>query len=110
MIPSQTSRMNPTELRDCLVPREETVTTPSDSNWTPVTLAGADTFDNDCLTRFYLDKLSPTAPCPPNDNACMIDHALNPMKGVEGPAVPNVPLNDPVDKVPANPSPPHPNA
>ena len=102
--------MDPTELKDCLVPQGESITTPSDSNWTPVTLAGADTFDNDCLTRFYLDKLSSTTSCPPNDNACMIDRALDPRKGVEVPSAPNVPLNDPVDKVPANPASPNLNA
>jgi len=98
--------MDPTEFKDCQVPQEESITTPSDNNWTPVTLSGADTFDNDCLTRFYLNKLSSTASCPPSDNACMIDRALDPKKGVEMPSAPDVPLDNQVDEVPANPASP----
>ena len=66
--------MTPTAPSDCAVPPEEAFPTPSDGNWTPVTLVEDQAFDNDCLTRFYLQYF--TASCSPDDNICMIERAL----------------------------------
>ena len=68
--------MAPTAATDCVVPAQENLPTPSNDNWTPFTTAEYQTFDNDCLTRFYLGSLSSMASCPPDDNPCMIDRAL----------------------------------
>jgi hypothetical protein len=101
--------MTPTDRENCVAPPEESLPTPS-GNWSPFTLAGANTFDNDCLTRLYLNSLSPTASCLPNDNACMIDRALELGNTVENPAAPGVPLDvHPVDGFPLGPSVPDPN-
>jgi len=63
--------MYPTAASDCVVPPENTSIA-----WSPFTVVGTQFFDNDCLTRLYLDALSSAAPCPLDDNTCMIDRAL----------------------------------
>jgi len=68
--------MAPTAATDCIVPPEEALPTPVDSNWTPFTFLDGQVFSNDCLSRFYLGSLSSTASCVPSDNTCMIDRAL----------------------------------
>jgi len=73
--------MDPSAATDCVVPPEEVPSTPADSNWSPFTLVGNQFFGNDCLTRFYLVSLSSVASCPPDDNTCMLDRALEPLGG-----------------------------
>ena len=75
--------MTPSAATDCTVPPEEVLPTPADSNWTPSTVVGNQLFDNDCLTRFYLVSLSSTVSCLPDDNACMLDRALETRDAIE---------------------------
>ena len=75
--------MAPSAATDCAVPPEEVLPTPTDSNWTPFTVVGNQLFDNECLTRFYLVSLSSMASCLPDDNACMLDRALETRDAIE---------------------------
>jgi hypothetical protein len=75
--------MAPTTVADCAVPLEEVLFTLADGNWIPFTVVGTQVFNNDCLTRFYLNTLSATASCLSNDNVCMIDSALELLDAIE---------------------------
>ena len=104
--------MAPTTAADCLVPPKKASLVPSGNNWTPFTVVGDQVFDNDCLSRHYLDTLSHTASCPPNDNACMMDRALEPGHddAHRDPGLPasQLPPAVPAPPVPAVPAPPVP--
>lgn len=84
--------MAPTAATDCAVLPEEALLIPSDGVWTPFTVVGNQAFDNDCLTRFYLQSFSSTASCLPDDNACMLDSALSGIRDAVGSgAAPDLP-------------------
>ncbi|KAF9645480.1 hypothetical protein BDM02DRAFT_504283 [Thelephora ganbajun] len=89
------SRMTPAAATDCTVPPEEALPRiPNDGNWTPFTVVENQAFDNDCLTRFYLNTLAPTASCLPDDNPCMMDRALELRDRVEDTAATDFPVSD----------------
>jgi len=82
--------MDPAAAADCITSPEDALPTPARTNWTPFTVVENQFFDNDCLTRFYLNTLSPTASCLSGDNICMIERALQDALELNQVAIPDL--------------------